>query len=97
MVVIRLRREGALNRPYYKVVVADRRCPRDGKFIELVGSFDPLEKNQERQLKLDRIDYWLSVGAKPTERVNSLILKSRRAAAKAGEEAPSAPAEAAAS
>ena len=80
-VVIRLRREGAKNRPYYRVVVADKRAPRDGKFIEAVGSYDPQGKNQESPLKLERVDYWIKQGAKPSETVTSLIKKTRKKAA----------------
>ncbi len=80
MVVIRLRREGTKNRPYYRVVVSDKRSPRDGKFIEQVGSYDPKEQNQVSALKLDRIDYWLNQGAKASETVTSLIKKARASA-----------------
>jgi len=80
-VVIRLRREGAKNRPFYRVVVADKRSPRDGKFIESVGSYDPQGKNQESPLKLARVEYWIKQGAKPSETVTSLIKKTRKKAA----------------
>ncbi len=80
-VVIRLRREGAKNRPYYRVVVADKRSPRDGKFIEALGSYDPQGKNQESPLKLERVEYWIKQGAKPSETVTSLIKKTRKKAA----------------
>lgn len=80
-VVIRLRREGAKNRPFYRVVVADKRSPRDGKFIEAVGSYDPQGKNQESPLKLERVEYWIKQGAKPSETVTSLIKKTRKKAA----------------
>ncbi len=69
---IRLSRAGAKKRPYYRVVIADARSPRDGKFIERVGSFNPLlPKNDPNRLKLDadRVKYWLSCGAQPTDRV----------------------------
>jgi small subunit ribosomal protein S16 len=77
-VVIRLRREGGKNRPFYRVVVADKRSPRDGKFIEALGSYDPQGKNQESPLKINRVDYWLSQGAQPSETVASLIKKTRK-------------------
>lgn len=80
-VVIRLRREGGKNRPFYRVVVADKRSPRDGKFIETLGSYDPLGKNQESPLLLERVDYWLKQGAQPSETVASLIKKNRKKAA----------------
>lgn len=80
-VVIRLRREGGRNRPFYRIVVADKRSPRDGKFIESLGSYDPLGKNQESPLQLERVDYWIKQGAKPSETVASLIKKTRKKAA----------------
>jgi small subunit ribosomal protein S16 len=76
-VSIRLRREGAKNRPYYKVVVADSRSPRDGKFIELIGTYDPKKPDHNSTLKLDRIDHWISRGAQPSDTVRSLIKKNR--------------------
>lgn len=69
---IRLSRAGAKKRPYYRVVIADIRSPRDGRFIERVGSYNPLlPKDDPNRIKLDadRIKYWLGVGAKPTDRV----------------------------
>src|SRR5437016_14401645 len=76
-VSIRLRREGARNRPYYKVVVADSRSPRDGKFIEIVGTYDPKKRGMNSTLKLDRIDHWISKGAQPSDTVRSLIKKNK--------------------
>jgi small subunit ribosomal protein S16 len=86
-VSIRLRREGAKNRPYYKVVVADSRSPRDGKFIEIIGTYDPKKPDHNSTLKLDRIEHWMSKGAQPSDTVRSLIKKNRKqtAAASAGE------------
>jgi len=83
-VAIRLRREGALNRPYFKVVVTDSRSPRDGKFIEIVGTYDPKKVGQNSTLKLDRIEHWISKGAQPSDTVRSLIkkIKNPEAAAK---------------
>jgi small subunit ribosomal protein S16 len=81
MVVIRLRRQGNRNRPFYKVVVTDKRNPRDGKFIEEIGSYDPAGKNQETPIDLERVDYWLSHGAKASDRVHKLIEKARASAA----------------
>jgi len=80
-VSIRLRREGAKNRPYYKVVVADRRSPRDGKFIETIGTYDPKKPGQNSTLKIDRVEYWISKGAQPSDTVRSLIKKNRKATA----------------
>src|SRR5687768_8029297 len=71
-VAIRLSRGGAKKRPYYKIVVADARTGRDGKFIERIGSYNPmLPKDSEERVKLDadRARHWLSVGAQPTDRV----------------------------
>ena len=76
-VAIRLRREGALNRPYFKVVVTDTRSPRDGKFIEIVGTYDPKKAGQNSTLKLDRIEHWISKGAQPSDTVRSLIKKTK--------------------
>src|SRR3954467_3101590 len=94
-VSIRLRREGSLNRPYYKVVVADSRSPRDGKFIEIIGTYDPKKTGHNSTLKMDRIDHWISKGAQPSDTVRSLIKKSKKQTAAAPAEA-SAPAETAA-
>ncbi len=70
-VSIRLRREGTKNSPYYKVVVADRRSPRDGKFIEIIGAYDPKKPGHNSTLKIDRIEYWISKGAQPSDTVRS--------------------------
>ena len=92
-VSIRLRREGAKNRPYYKVVVADSRSPRDGKFIEIIGTYDPKKPDHNSTLKLDRIEHWMSKGAQPSDTVRSLIKKNRKqAAAPPAEEPAAAPA-----
>ena len=97
-VAIRLRREGALNRPYFKVVVTDTRSPRDGKFIEIVGTYDPKKAGQNSTLKLDRIEHWISKGAQPSDTVRSLIKKTKnpeaaakKAAAAAAKKAAPAP------
>jgi len=87
MVKLRLRRVGNRNRPVYRVVVADQRSPRDGKFIEEVGTYNPLQKDNNYRLDLERVDYWLGVGAQPSDTVASFIKKAR--------EAGEAPAEAA--
>ncbi|MFV9929429.1 MAG: 30S ribosomal protein S16 [Rickettsia endosymbiont of Haemaphysalis japonica] len=75
-VKIRLARGGAKKRPFYRVVVANATAPRDGDFLEKVGTYDPMlaSDNSERVvLKKDRIEYWLGTGAKPTERVAKFI------------------------
>ena len=76
-VAIRLRREGAKNSPYYRVAVADKRSPRDGKFLELVGTYDPKVKGANYKLKLERIDYWVSKGAQMSDTVRSLVKKAK--------------------
>jgi small subunit ribosomal protein S16 len=89
-VSIRLRREGTTNRPYYKVVVADSRSPRDGKFIEIVGTYDPKKQGHNSTLEMERVEHWISKGAQPSDTVRSLIKKNRAvaAAAPAPEAAP---------
>jgi small subunit ribosomal protein S16 len=79
-VSIRLRREGALNSPYYRIVVADSRGPRDGKFIEHIGNYDPKKAENNTQIDLSRVDYWMGVGAQPSDTVRSLIKNARKAA-----------------
>ena len=75
MVVIRLSRGGRKKRPFYRVMVADSRMPRDGRFLEQVGHFNPCIKNENINMNLERINYWLSVGAKPSSTVKTLIKK----------------------
>jgi small subunit ribosomal protein S16 len=95
-VSIRLRREGAKNRPYYKVVVADSRSPREGKFIEIIGTYDPKKADHNSTLKLDRAEYWIARGAQPSDTVRSLIKKNKNPEA-AAEKAAKAAAKKAAS
>jgi small subunit ribosomal protein S16 len=73
MVVIRLARGGAKKKPFYRVVVADRRNPRDGRFIEQLGTFDPRAKEHGMRLELARIEHWIGQGAQPSDRVGQLI------------------------
>ena len=77
MVVIRLARGGAKKRPFYRVVASDSRMPRDGRFIEQVGTFDPRAEKGSINLKIDRIDHWLKVGAQPSDTVKGLIKRAR--------------------
>jgi small subunit ribosomal protein S16 len=79
-VSIRLRREGAKNRPYYKIVVADSRSPRDGKFIEIIGTYDPKTPGNNSSLKVERAEYWISKGAQPSDTVRSLIKRNKKIA-----------------
>lgn len=78
-VSIRLRREGAKNRPYYRLVVADSRSPRDGKFIEILGTYDPTQTGQNSSFDVERAEYWISKGAQPSDTVRSLIKKQKKA------------------
>ncbi|MGH8727302.1 MAG: 30S ribosomal protein S16 [Burkholderiales bacterium] len=75
MVVIRLARGGARNRPYYNVVVADSRRPRDGKFIERLGFYNPMAAGKEERLRIavERIKYWQEKGAKASDTVKRLV------------------------
>lgn len=79
MVSIRLSRGGAKKRPFYHVVVTDSRNQRDGRYIERLGYFNPVATGGETELKIDlgRTDYWISQGARPSDRVASLIKRSR--------------------
>ena len=81
MVVIRLARRGAKKRPFYSIVVADNRRSPTGKFIERLGYFNPIASGEEKKLhvNLERVDFWVSNGAQPTDRVKTLV-KSARAA-----------------
>ena len=83
MLAISLMRMGAKKKPFYRVVVKEKRSKRDGKYIENVGTYNPMTDPAEVNLKLDRVQYWMSVGAQPTETVASLIKKSSAAAATA--------------
>ena len=91
-VAIRLRREGARNSPYYKIVVADQRKPRDGKFIEIIGTYDPKMPGENSTLKIDRAEHWIARGAQPSDTVRSLLKKNKARAAASTAEAASAPA-----
>ena len=88
MVKIRLRRFGKKNTPVYRVVVADKRSPRDGSIIEEIGTYDPLLKRNNFTLKLDRVDYWLGVGAQPSDTVASFIRKARKGPVEEVDEEP---------
>ena len=73
MVVIRLRRTGKTKQPSYRLVVTDKRAPRDGKFIEIVGHYNPVRQPKELVVKNDRVRYWLGVGAQPSDTVVRLL------------------------
>ena len=83
MVRIRLRREGAKGRPFYRIVVADQRARREGAFIEVIGTHDPLKTEDKTKIDLEKADEWIGKGAQPTETVRSLIKKARQAEATA--------------
>jgi small subunit ribosomal protein S16 len=76
VVRIRLRRMGAKKKPFYRIVIADKRSPRDGRFIETIGTYDPLTNPATVDIKLDRAAHWLSVGAQPSEAVDRLLRKA---------------------
>lgn len=80
-VALRLKREGSKDRPFFRLVAADSRARRDGRFIESLGTYDPMSKaNPNYQLNLERVDHWISMGARPSETVASLVRKVRVAA-----------------
>ena len=72
---IRLARHGAKKRPFYRIVAADSQCPRDGKFLENIGTYNPLNNPAEVSMKIDRVQYWIDQGAQPTDTVKSLLKK----------------------
>lgn len=76
MVKIRLRRDGAKQAPYYTIVVADSRYPSDGRFIEKVGTYNPMVEPAELKLDNEKVAEWIKKGAKPTDTVAALIKKS---------------------
>ena len=109
VVTIRLARHGGKKKPFYHVTVAERAAKRDGRFIERVGFYNPVAKGREEELRIDleRVDYWLSTGAQPTDRVKQLVAAWRKSLAQqalaestetepAGEVEPAAETEAAA-
>ena len=75
MVKIRRRRMGAKKAPYYRVVVADSRAPRDGRFIEELGTYDPMAETDKIKVNMERAKYWIANGAQPTETVRGLLKK----------------------
>ena len=78
-VAIRLNRQGSKDRPYYKIVVVDSRARRDGRYIEQVGSYDPMKEGVNYTINLEKVDKWLANGAQPSETVKSMIRKARKA------------------
>jgi small subunit ribosomal protein S16 len=97
MVTIRLSRSGAKKRPFYHIVVTDSRNRRDGRYIERLGSFNPIAAGKEIPIQLDlaRVEHWLSRGAQPSERANQLIKQQKKLASLGSSPQPAAtPAEA---
>lgn len=80
MVTIRLARHGSKKHPFYHVTVAERSAGRDGRFVERLGFYNPVARGAEEQLRLDveRTDYWISVGARPSDKVKKLLAQARR-------------------
>ena len=76
MVKISLRRMGAKKAPYYRIVVADSRSPRDGRFIEEIGTYDPLSETNSLRVDIERAKYWIANGAQPTDTVRGLLKKA---------------------
>jgi small subunit ribosomal protein S16 len=72
-VKLRLTRKGAKKRPYYRVVAADSEAPRDGRFLDIVGSYDPMKDPAEVRLNKEKVSHWLSKGAIATESVNAIL------------------------
>ncbi|GAB4389788.1 MAG: 30S ribosomal protein S16 [Thermodesulfovibrionales bacterium] len=81
MVKIRLARFGAHKRPFYRVIVADSRARRDGPFIEVIGTYDPMKEPSEVKIDLDKAKHWLEKGAQPTDRAKRLLEKAGLGAA----------------
>lgn len=79
MLAIRLTRVGKKKKPFYRVVVIEKRRARDSKFVEVVGSYDPLKQPAEIKLKTDRVQYWLGQGAQPSDTVRSFLRQQRSA------------------
>ena len=85
---IRLSRVGTKNEPHYRVVVAEARSRRDGDAVEQIGAYNPRAKGNTMTIKLDRVDYWMSKGAKPSATMHSMIKRAKRAAAATAAAAP---------
>jgi small subunit ribosomal protein S16 len=83
-VVLRLSRAGTHKAPFYHVVATDSRKPRDGKYLEDVGLYDPTQRPERIELKTERIEHWLKVGAKPSQTVAMVLKRAKKAAPAAG-------------
>jgi small subunit ribosomal protein S16 len=91
---IRLSRIGSTHQPHYRIVVAEARSRRDGDAVETLGTYDPRTKGQQVNLRLDRVDFWLSKGAKPSDTLHSIIKRARRGVSAAPASPDAAPASA---
>ena len=80
-VAIRLKREGTRDRPFYRIVATDSRKPRDGRPIESLGTYDPMKKGENYEVSVERVDYWISVGAQISDTVGSIVKKARKSQA----------------
>ena len=78
---IRLTRKGTKKKPFYRIVAADIECPRDGRFLEVLGTYNPMTEPATIELKEDRIQYWMGEGAKPSTTVKSILKKQSAATA----------------
>ena len=90
MVAIRLRRAGSKKRPYFRIVVTDSRAPRDSSFVEILGHYNPRTKPALVDIKQERVDYWISKGAQPSDSVRTLIARHLTPVAAAAVPAPPA-------
>jgi small subunit ribosomal protein S16 len=79
-VKIRLTRQGGKKKPFYRIVVADSEAPRDGSFLEVIGTYNPMTEPAKVDLKGDRVAFWLNQGAVPTDTVKQLLKKAQKAA-----------------
>lgn len=82
-VALRLNRKGSKDRPYYKIVAVDSRKRRDGRYIEQLGTYNPMAEGENYSIDLEKADKWIGCGARPSETVASIIRKARTASAKA--------------
>ena len=84
-VVLRLSRAGTHKAPFYHVVATDSRKPRDGRYLEDVGTYDPTQRPERIELKTDRIEHWLKVGAQPSQTVAAVLKRAKKSSARAAE------------
>ena len=76
-----MRKEGSKGRPFFRIVVTDDRSPRDGRFIEIIGTYDPMRDGENYKIDLEKADDWISKGAQPSDTVRSIIKKGKKNAA----------------